>query len=112
MVNLMKPTVKLKAKKPQFALYGHILSLIGSLVPVVFGLLALVTLNFNGLIGLIGGLFILLVEIDTIKLDFLKDSLVRGIVWIILAVVFGIGNILTSLIIIFGGVFYIIYHFQ
>ncbi len=105
----MKPNVKLGAKNPKMAIYGHVLSLIGSLIASIFGILALITLNFGGIIGILAGIFILLVEMSYIEISFLKDAMMRGIVWIVLAVVSGAGGFLTGVVILIGGILYIVY---
>lgn len=106
----MKPNVTLKGKNPNMAVYGHLLSLIGSLLAVVIGTLSLInSAKFNGIIGIVAGIFILVVELGKFELLFLKDPLMRGIVWILLAVVASIGDWLTGLAIVVGGILYILY---
>jgi hypothetical protein len=111
-MSYMKPTVSLGAKNPQLAMIGHVLALIGGVIAVVFGILGL----FSGsllwsLIGIITGAFIVVVEIDYIDLPFLKDPLVRGIVWIVLALAaFGLGWF-ASLLTLVAGILYLVYHF-
>lgn len=111
-MSYMKPTVKLGAKNPQLAMIGHVLALIGGVIAVVFGILGL----FSGsllwsLIGIITGAFIVAVEIDTIDLPVLKDPLIRGIVWLVLAILsFGMtwfAVVLTAV----AGILYLVYHF-
>ncbi|MCY3412303.1 MAG: hypothetical protein INQ03_11770 [Candidatus Heimdallarchaeota archaeon] len=108
-MNLMKPNVSMKAKNPKMALYGHILSLIGSLVAVILAIIALLGGNFLGIIGMLAAILIFVVEGDFFEIPFLKDAMVRGIVWVLLAVIAGAGGLLTGLVIIIGGILYIIY---
>jgi len=100
----------LGAKNPQLAMIGHVLALLGGAIAIVSGILGLGNLLF-ALLGILTGAFIVVVELDTIKLPFLKDPLIRGIVWIVLAVAaVGLGwwaSLLTAV----AGILYLVYHF-
>lgn len=105
----MKPTVSLGAKNPQLAMIGHVLALVGGVIAVVFGILGLGGNFVSGLIGILTGLFIVVVELDTVSLPFLKAPLVRGIVWLVLAFAsFGLGWFATVLTAV-AGILYIVY---
>ena len=108
-MSYMKPNIKLGTKNINYAVWGHMLSLFGSLFAVVWGLITLIGGQFNGLIGLLGGIFILLIEIGKVKIPQLDDPIVRGIVWILLAAWAGTGGWFTGLAIIVGGIFYILH---
>ena len=83
----MKPTVNIKAKNPTYAIYAHVLALIGGLISVIFGIIGLLGNDFlGGILSLIIAIIVVIVELDTIEIAPLKDALVRGIVWIIIAV--------------------------
>jgi len=112
-MNIMKPTIHLGAKNPQLAIYAHILALIGGVFSLIFGLLGL----FSG--SILGGIFSLLiaaivvvVELDQVKVDMLKDALTRGIVWIILAVIGSATREFGNLVVAIAGILYLVYHYN
>lgn len=109
-MSYLEPNIRLDGTNFQYASWGHQLSLFGSLFAVVYALIALLGGDFKGLVGLLGGILILLVELSKLKIPTLDKSSTRGIVWILIAVVAGTGGLFTGLAILVGGIFYLLYN--
>ena len=109
----MKPTIKLGAKNPKLAMIGHLLALVGGIIAVVFGILGIGDNILGALLGILTGIFIVAVELDTVKIPFLKDAMIRGIIWIVLALVAGFGlGWLASVLTAVAGILYLVYNFS
>jgi len=109
----MKPTINVSAKDPRMAMYAHVLGLIAAAIAVIFGLLGLFSGNvLSGLVSLLLSIFVLVVEMDYIVIEPLKDPLVRGVAWIILAVIGAGAGEWTTLGIVISGILYIVYKYQ
>ncbi len=118
-LSILKPTIEVKAKNPKMAVYAHLLSLIAGILLIVLGVVALIRGGIlGGILSLIVGVVVLLVEIDVIEIGFLKDALVRGILWIILAIVVAGGSLFDLIVLaswlclLVGGILDLIYHFK
>jgi hypothetical protein len=108
----LKPTIKLTNPRVQFAVYGHIISNIGGFFMIIAGLMTLFDKPAGAIIGILGGIFILIVELDRVQIPQLKDALNRGLAWILLAAFsFGI-EFLAIVLTLIGGAFYLAYHYQ
>lgn len=111
-IPLLKPTVKLKSVNPRYAIYGHIVSSIGGFFAIVSSLMNLLDHPVGALIGLVSGIFILMIEFDQFIIDLLKEPVNRGVTWIILgSVSFGL-DLLVIILIFVGGALYFAYHYQ
>ncbi len=113
----MRPTIKIQSKKIKYAIYGHFLSIIGALFALIFGLISLITLNLQAILTVFAGIFILVVEINYWKLQFLKDAAIRGVLWIAIAVIaikidISITGLFGAIPVIIAGVLYIMYKLQ
>jgi hypothetical protein len=101
--------LNLRVKTLKWLCGGHLFSLIGSILIVIFGILDYIDGWISGTIGFLAGIFILVIELGKLELPFLKDSLIRGIVWIVLAVIAGIGEWFPGLAVLIGGILYLVY---
>ena len=95
------------------AMYAHVLGLVGGALMAILGLIsALSGFNLGPFLAVLLGVFVVLIELDSVSIPFLKESLARGIIWIIIAVITGYGAIFTGLVVLISGVLYLVYHFS
>ena len=116
---IMKPNVKLKAKQPELAIAGHILSLLAVLLLFIYAIVTLIQVRIlTFLLLLIFAAFICIIESDVTNIpvaqEQLVDPLIRGIVWVVLGIIAWIlpFSWISPLVLVIAGACYIIYNFM
>lgn len=110
---LVQPTIQYNLRQYQYALAAHLLALAGGVIAVLFGILDILSLSIlDWVVGILAGIALIAVELDMVSVPMLKQPLVRGIIWIVLAVIASTFGLLATLLTLASGILYLFIYFN
>lgn len=116
MVNYLpvKPSVKIKLKTLRFAIYARVVSFVGAAFLSSVGLGLVIDSFVPGIRAILVGVLVMLLELEIPEINRLREPQIRGVIYIAAGIISST-NPLTAflgLVIITGGVLYLVYNYQ